>query len=438
MAAPVLSLGERLRAPAMRRYLQFLVIVIGAGAMYPIMYLRQNFETTILEAYALDPSELGELYSLLGIVFTVCYLPSGWLADRVSPRRLMSIGLLAVGLLGFWFASYPGFDALRLIFLGWGLAGGLLFWSSLIKAVKLLALPSEQARFFGILDGGRGLVEALLASLAVAMFAAAVASGAGAQLSLRPIVWLYSGTCALFAVLIYWLVDEQVPEAEARDPAHAPTGEGLAADLAILLRVPQLWVMAFIIFTGHQLFWATYSFSAFLQLQYGMTAVAAGAVTLSKLWMRPVGGITAGFLGDMMSRELLLAAVFLLASLGLLGMCYLPIGGSVVLVMAVVLAMGCFTYAIHGLYWALLDHCPVPPRLTGLAIGMVSFVGFMPDVLLPLVDGALSRHFPRAESLRIYFTGIAACGLVGAIACLYFRSIRVEPGGAVSRALSSG
>lgn len=60
----------------------------------------------------------------------------------------------------------------------------------------------------------------------------------------------------------------------------------------------------------------------------------------------------------------------------------------------------------------------------------------MPDVLLPLVDGALSRHFPRAESLRIYFTGIAACGLAGAIACLYFRSIRVEPepGGPVSRA----
>jgi hypothetical protein len=48
-------------------------------------------------------------------------------------------------------------------------------------------------------------------------------------------------------------------------------------------------------------------------------------------------------------------------------------------------------------------------------------------VLLPLVDGALPRHYPRAESLRIYFTGIAACGLAGAIACLCFRRIRVEP-----------
>jgi hypothetical protein len=109
-------------------------------------------------------------------------------------------------------------------------------------------------------------------------------------------------------------------------------------------------------------------------------------------------------------------------------MCYLPIGGSVALVMVVVLAMGYFTYAIHGLYWALLDHCPVPARLMGLAIGLVSFIGFLPDVLLPLVDGALSRHFPRDQSFRIYFTGIAVCGIAGTLACLYFRSIRVESG----------
>ena len=52
---------------------------------------------------------------------------------------------------------------------------------------------------------------------------------------------------------------------------------------------------------------------------------------------------------------------------------------------------------------------PVPRRIVGLAIGVVSFIGYMPDVLLPLYDGFLSRHYPRAVSFQIYFVSIALC-----------------------------
>ena len=62
----------------------------------------------------------------------------------------------------------PSFTALQIIFAGWGIATGLTFWCALIKATALLAEPHEQGRFFGILDGGRGLVEAILATIAVA------------------------------------------------------------------------------------------------------------------------------------------------------------------------------------------------------------------------------------------------------------------------------
>jgi uncharacterized membrane protein len=70
----------------------------------------------------------------------------------------------------------------------------------------------------------------------------------------------------------------------------------------------------------------------------------------------------------------------------------------------------------------------VPRALLGLAIGVVSFIGYMPDVLLPLYDGWLSRNFPRQEGFRIYFTSIALCGFAGTWLCWRFHRHNLRRG----------
>jgi sugar phosphate permease len=405
--------------PRWQRYGQFAVLVLAAGALYPLMYLRQNFEISILEAFRITTTDLGDLYSLIGIVFAVTYLPSGRLADIFQPRLLMAFSLVAVGLLGFWFATYPSLFELRLIFLGWGIAGGLCFWASLIKAVKLLARSNEQGRFFGILDGGRGLVEALLASIAILMFRVLSEPTDAAAIRLEPVIHLYAWVVTVFGVLVFFLVKDDKADRDGGTGAETPRGT-LLADLRILAGIRELWLLAAIMVISQQLFWVTYSISAFLQVNFGLTALAAGTVTLIKLWMRPIGGITIGFLGDFVPKEKLLAWLILLASLSLIAISFLPLAGQVTAIVGVVLVIGYLTYAIKGLYWALLDHCPVPRHLLGLAIGVVSFIGYMPDVLLPLYDGWLSRNFPRSVSFQIYFTSIALCGFGGAALCWQF------------------
>jgi sugar phosphate permease len=423
------AFADRIESPAarLRRYGQFAVLVVAAGVLYPLMYLRQNFEISILEAFHITTTDLGELYSLLGIVFSVTYLPSGRLADIFQPRLLMAFSLVAVGILGFWFSTYPSLTELRLIFLGWGIAGGLCFWASLIKAVKLLAKSSEQGRFFGILDGGRGLVEALLASVAILLFRELSEPGASAAVRLEPVIRMYAVVVTLLGVLVFFLVRD-VPPGEAQAPEEDRPRGSLLADLRLLAGIPELWLLAVIMVISQQLFWVTYSISAFLQVNFGLTALAAGTVTLVKLWMRPVGGISIGFLGDLLPKEKLLGWLILLASLSLIAISFLPLAGHIVAIVAIVLVIGYLTYAIKGLYWALLDHCPVPRALLGLAIGVVSFIGYMPDVLLPLYDGWLSRNFPRQEGFRIYFTSIALCGFAGTWLCWRFHRHNLRRG----------
>ena len=92
---------------ALQRYLQLAVLVIVAGAIYPLIYLRQNFEVTILESFGMTAAQLGQSYAMLGVLFVITYIPSGWLADRIAPRILMSFSLAFAGVLGIWFSTMP-------------------------------------------------------------------------------------------------------------------------------------------------------------------------------------------------------------------------------------------------------------------------------------------------------------------------------------------
>ena len=191
------------------RYLKLAVLVIIAGNIYPLIYLRQNFEVSILESFGITTTQLGQNYAMLGVLFMVTYLPSGWLADRISPRILMSFSLALAGLLGVWFSTIPSFQATQVIFAGWGIAAGLTFWSALIKATTLLAKPDEQGRFFGILDGGRGLVEAVLATIAVAIFAYYTQSlGQDTPEALRKVIWMYVAMMLTLAPMAYFMLED--------------------------------------------------------------------------------------------------------------------------------------------------------------------------------------------------------------------------------------
>ncbi len=156
-----------------QRYMQLMLLVIAAGAIYPLLYLRQVYQTPMLEFFHIDNSQLGYLYSILGTVFLLSYLPSGWLADRIAPRFLICFSLIATGALGLVYSTAPSFPILLAVFCCWGLTTGLTFWASILKRVKTIAAHDEQGRFFGLLDGGRGLIEALLATVALVIFATA-------------------------------------------------------------------------------------------------------------------------------------------------------------------------------------------------------------------------------------------------------------------------
>jgi hypothetical protein len=89
----------------------------------------------------------------------------------------------------------------------------------------------------------------------------------------------------------------------------------------------------------------------------------------------------------------------------------------------VVLLIGVLTYAIRGLYWAILDGCDIPLHVTGLAIGVVSLIAYTPDIFLPQINGFIAARYEGLTVYHLYFGYIAIMGLIGAVAALKLKSM---------------
>jgi MFS family permease len=285
------------------RYSQLALLVIAAGAIYPVLYLRQIYQSSMLVALGIDNVQLGYLYSGLGTAFVLSYLPSGWLADRLPPRLLICISLLGTGALALCYATFPSFGYLRLVFFGFGITTGLTFWAALLKRLKTLATKEEQGRFFGFLDGGRGLIEASLATIALTLFAHYTQKqGQSIAEGFKHVVHLYAYICIALGVVLALLRDPRKP-VSALEEKKATPGK-LLEDLLFLAKLPELWLMTTIVFC--------------------LSATLAAVITTTKLWMRPFGGIGGGWLGDRFTNLHVLALVLALGTVGVAGLIVAP------------------------------------------------------------------------------------------------------------------
>lgn len=414
-----------MRQNNLKRYFQFFLIVLAAGAIYPIMYLRTQYQETILSVFHLTSAELNNAYSILGLSFVFGYIPSGLLSDKFAVKWLIVISLLGTSACGFWFASLPDARSVLMIFSLWGFFSVFTFWSAHMKMVKMLARSQEEGRFFGMLDGGRGVVEALLASVALAIFATIHDAGDGA--ALVGVIRFYAIFVLISAILVALFIErenEMIAHCDT-DTRKPPEAEKFHfADAIKLLGKKSVFLMGSIIFMGYSVYWSVYYLSGFLQSSIGLDALTVGFVMVLVSWMRPVGGFIGGFLADRIGRTRTVAGAILGASVLLGVVSAVPLGSSPFVFYPLIVALGAFLYAIRGTFWSLLGHAGIKAAVMGSAIGVISFIGYLPDIVLPQVNSFFHTTF-GARGSTAYFLFSAALGILGTLLVLVYEKITI-------------
>ena len=122
------------------RYLRLCILAWGGGFIYLLPYIRYTFYDPLQKALGLDHTAFGVSMSAYGICALLTYWPGGWLADRISARKLLSFSYLATGLLGFYFTTYPSYILTVIIHGAWGVCTTLTFWAANYGDRPLLCL----------------------------------------------------------------------------------------------------------------------------------------------------------------------------------------------------------------------------------------------------------------------------------------------------------
>ena len=87
---------------------------------------------------------------------------------------------------------------------------------------------------------------------------------------------------------------------------------------------------------------------------------------------------------------------------------------------SLIVLLGIFLYAIRGTYWSLLGDYKIDALILGTAIGVISFFGYLPDIILPGFNSMLWTTFGAKGGYNAYFLSSAVLGLIGVVLVFIF------------------
>ena len=403
----------------------FALVFAGEMIFSLPFHLPRYFRASVLEAFAFSNADLGDVFAIYGITAMLAYFPGGALADRVPARALMCVSLLATAAGGLYLLRWPGQTGLALLYGWWGVSTILLFWAAMIRATREWGGVQAQGRAFGLLDGGRGLVAALGASAAVLLFGSvagvpddAVLTAAMRRAALERAILLYTAATAGAAALVWrW-----VPAGARPERARRPGWTALRA----VCGQPAVWLQAVVVVCAYCGYKGLDNYALYAHQALGFSETAAAGFSAAAAWLRPFAAIAAGVIADRVGAGRTIVVLFatLAGAYAMLALQAQP-ATMLWLVYGNIGFSFCAVFALRGIYFALLAEAGVARAATGTAVGLVSLIGFTPDVFFAAVAGRLLDASPGVAGHQHYFILLAVIAIIGCGATLWLlRSAR--------------
>ncbi|GGD39989.1 MFS transporter [Muriicola marianensis] len=405
----------------------FLALLILAGESVFILpfVLARVFRPTVLDTFELTNVELGLCFSVYGFVALFAYLAGGPLADRYPPRKLIAIALWTTALGGILFASFPSYEVLKILYGYWGVTTIFLFWAPMIKATRVWGGEASQGKAFGFLDGGRGLVGALFGSMGVYIFSFFIPADdmlltlEESRNAFSNVILYSSGTVALVGVLVWFFLRiDQDRQKSIILERITPT------QIREVMRLPAVWLLMVIILCAYVGYKITDVFSLYARDVMNYTQVESAGIGTFLLYIRPAVGVAIGVIADRSRTTLWLLLGFVIAFLGavLFATGAVP-GTSTFLFVLSIIVVATGVYAARSLYFAVMDLGKIPLALTGTAVGLISLVGFTPDIFAGPAMGYLLDRSPGVSGHRDVFWMLAVFSALGGGVAFYYHRV---------------
>ena len=399
----------------MNRVIQMAVLIMAGEMIFGLpFHTSRFFRPTFLEVFGFSNTNLGDMFAVYGITAMLSYFPGGVIADRFSARKLVALSLAMTAIGGLYMATIPSGVSMALLYGYYGVTNVLLFWAAVLKATREWGGNLSQGKAFGILDGGRGLVAAAFAIFAVAFMAGFMpdevvsATPEEQRNAFRNVILLYAAATSTVALMSWFFL----PDTEI-DPSLSTLGGSINGAFAALAR-PIVWAKAGVIICAYCGYKGLDNISLYAYQVLGKDEVESARLFAYASYMRPVAAIVAGILADryIASRMIGLFFTVLVVSFGLLSVA-IPEPGWLVIIYINIFLSAFAVFALRGIYFALLQETGTPPRLTGTTIGIMSFIGYTPEIFFASIGGRILDASPGVQGHHNYFLFLTAISMLG-------------------------
>lgn len=407
----------------MNKWLRLCFLILGGGTIYKLSSIKDVFYVPMQQDWGLTNTQIGFGFTVYAIVQTIGLFTSLYISDRFSKKILLPAGLIGVACCGIYLSTLPPFTGYLIAFGGLAFFGEVVYWPVLLKAVRLLGTKEEQGRMFGFLEAGRGVVDVIIASGALAVF---VWFGEGKEGMQAGLIY-YTSVTMLVGIITYFIVDED-KKVEVKDGES--TDEAIFRGIKNVITCPNLWLAAFSIFFVYASYCGLTYFIPFLKDIYALPVALVGAYgIINQYGLKMVGGPVGGILADKVAKSpiVYLKWTFLIAAVAMIGFISLPHESlNVYIGMTCTLGFGAIIFSQRAIFFAPMDEIGTPRQFAGSAMSLGCLIGYMPSIFAYTLYGYCLDNFPGIQGYNYVFSLMVVFCLCGFVcASLLARRIRL-------------
>ncbi|PBF97481.1 MFS transporter [Clostridioides difficile] len=390
-----------------KRFLIIFILAFGTTAMYSLPYMKSSFYDPMQQALSLSHTQIGNLLSLYGLVGMVSYFIGGWFADRFSVRKLITFSLIASGVLGFYFSTFPSYSMILLIFVLWGFTTILTFFSASVKVVRMQGSESEQGRIFGFYEGLSGVSGTLISFIGLYFF------GKFAEITVgfKYVVWLYSAASIICGILLFFLVEEK------KDSGASDEGLSIKSLLKVVT-MPKAWLIGLIIFSTYLVFSSLTYLSPYLSEVYVMPMTLVSALSIIRTYVIKMGASpVAGVITDKVGSSIRVMFVgFILMTVSTAAYLVIPKSTGFIWIAVInMIILSVILFGFRGIYFASVSESNISLETTGAVVGFASFIGFSPDAFYYTIAGNWLDKYGQTGYTYIFILSVV-CAVIGIFA----------------------
>ena len=408
-------------------FLSLLLLILSGEIIFVLPYvLARIFRPTFLEVFDLTNLQLGSLFSVYGIVALLSYIYGGVISDRFQPKNLIASSLIFTALGGLVLAIYPSYFILQVLYGYWGFTTIFLFWGAMIKAARVWGGSNSQGQAFAFLDGGRGLVAAGMGTVGVLIFSFFLANEIELtdleerKEAFKYVILFSSLTVFVTGLLVFFLM-----KTNQEEKIISSNSLNSISNIKTVLKIPTIWLIMIIIISGYIGYKVTDIYSLYASEVMLFNDLEAANIGSLQLYLRPLVCLIIAMIADKTSHINLIIFGFVTMLIGSLIFALGMVQTNVNMVFyfsLIIVATG--TYAIRALYFSIMQDGLIPLTLTGTAVGLISVVGYTPDIFATPAIGYLLDKYPGITGHQYIFSTLAAFSILGLIASIKFVNIK--------------